>query len=158
MKLELKRVEFSERMSEETNCFVADLWVNGKKVAHCTNDGRGGETYYHAHKGQLDILKQAEDYCKSLPKIKYGEHEWDSDLTWVIDDLLTKHLEKKAYAKSLVYKTAKGVHMEMSWAKGWTVTKLLKSESGRKAITKAITRLKSEGCTIQNTNLGALLD
>ena len=30
MKIELKKIEFSERKSEETNSFVADLWCNGK--------------------------------------------------------------------------------------------------------------------------------
>lgn len=45
MKIELKNFQFFERMSEETNAFVADVYVNGVKVAYAKNDGRGGETY-----------------------------------------------------------------------------------------------------------------
>ena len=46
MKIELKKISFSERMSDETNCFIADLYINGKKVGECNNDGRGGCTNY----------------------------------------------------------------------------------------------------------------
>ena len=33
MKIELKNIKFSEALSEETNAFVCDVYVNGKKVA-----------------------------------------------------------------------------------------------------------------------------
>ncbi len=37
-------------MSEETNCFVADLYINGKKIGYVKNDGRGGCTDYTKEK------------------------------------------------------------------------------------------------------------
>lgn len=43
-RLTLKRVHFSERMSRETNCYAADVWLDGVKVATAENDGGGGET------------------------------------------------------------------------------------------------------------------
>lgn len=39
---ELKKLKFHEDMSEETPCFSADLYENGKLVAHASNDGHGG--------------------------------------------------------------------------------------------------------------------
>lgn len=42
MKLELRNVHFSERMSDETNCFSATVYVNGKRVGEVENRGCGG--------------------------------------------------------------------------------------------------------------------
>jgi len=39
MKVELKNVKFSEHMSEETNAFTADVYVDGKKCGYAKNDG-----------------------------------------------------------------------------------------------------------------------
>lgn len=46
-RLSLKRVHFSERMSRETNCYAADVWLDGVKVATAENDGGGGKTVIH---------------------------------------------------------------------------------------------------------------
>lgn len=46
-RITLKRVEHSERMSQETNCYACDVWLDGKKVADARNDGTGGETIVH---------------------------------------------------------------------------------------------------------------
>jgi len=71
MKIELKRISFYERMSEETNCFAADLYINGKKVGECKNDGHGGCTdYYGGSPENNAIIREAEAYFLSLPKVK----------------------------------------------------------------------------------------
>ena len=101
MKIELKKIEFSERMSEETNCFVADLYIDGKKVGYVKNDGQGGQTdYYGIEKRQSDIIMKAEAYCKTLPKVKYGEHEWENSLEHVIDQLFEDWITAKMKAKT----------------------------------------------------------
>ena len=101
MKIELKNIEFSERMSEETNCFVADIYVNNKKVGYAKNDGRGGSTCYNAYDGNNNILKEVEDYCLSLGIIKDEEfnYEYQMTLEHYIDNLLLKWLEKKEEKK-----------------------------------------------------------
>ena len=40
----LKNLKVHNDMSDETTCFSADLVCNGKVIAHCSNDGRGGCT------------------------------------------------------------------------------------------------------------------
>jgi len=101
MKIELKKIEFSERMSEETNCFIADLYINGKKAGYVKNDGQGGQTDYRGNsQADNEVIRQAEEYCKTLPKVKYGEHEWQNSLEHVIDQLfedwiLAKERKKK---------------------------------------------------------------
>lgn len=100
MKIELKRIEFSEALSEETNAFSANLYINDKHAGFATNRGHGGPTDYHARdeKGNL-LIKEAEAYCKALPPYTYtseGEtHSIDMDLEMYIDDLLAKHLREK---------------------------------------------------------------
>lgn len=44
LKVELRKFTSNERFSEETLCFRADIYVNGKRVGHCGNDGHGGST------------------------------------------------------------------------------------------------------------------
>ena len=44
MDIQLKSIKFSEHLSEETNAFTANLYVDGKKIGYCRNDGRGGNT------------------------------------------------------------------------------------------------------------------
>jgi len=46
-KLELRKIVFVERMSEETNCFTAFIYKDGKNVGEAHNDGHGGDTYAH---------------------------------------------------------------------------------------------------------------
>ena len=47
MKIELKNIKYSEWGSEETNCFQANIYLNGKLVGYCENDGKGGCTSYN---------------------------------------------------------------------------------------------------------------
>jgi len=102
MNLELKKVEFSERMSEETNCYCADLWVDGKKCAFVNNEGKGGDTYYRAHSAEMfELLKQAEAYALKQPEIvcKELDFSYDSDLGVIIDKLFEQWVEAKDQKK-----------------------------------------------------------
>lgn len=45
--VELRRLIYSDRLSEETLCFTADVYVSGVKVGFAKNDGRGGNTHVH---------------------------------------------------------------------------------------------------------------
>lgn len=73
MKIELKNIKFSEALSEETNAFVADVYVNEQKVAYAKNDGHGGCTFYHAYEGMRELVEQAEQFlfrvCHRLKRI-----------------------------------------------------------------------------------------
>ena len=88
MKIELKKIIFNEQMSEETNCFFAELYINGKKVGYVKNTGQGGQTHYNGYtKEDNETIREAEVYCKTLPKVKYGNSEWENSLEYVIDHL-----------------------------------------------------------------------
>ena len=103
MKIELKNIKINLTFSEETTMFMADVYVNGKKTAYANNDGRGGCTFYnsyHAPNNDED-LRQAEAFCKALPKVRVEEYdfEFDMNLEHFIDDLVHAELEKKEKKK-----------------------------------------------------------
>ena len=100
MKIELKKIYFSERMSEETNCFAADLYINGKKVGYVKNDGQGGCTDYHGYtKEDNEIIRKAEEYCKTLPDVTSHGYVLKQNLELVIDTLFEEHIIAKLKAK-----------------------------------------------------------
>ena len=113
MKIELKNFKHYDRLSEETMCFVGNIWVNGIKCGYAENSGKGGCTSYH-HEGtqeSRELIRQAEEYCLKLPPIVYKSNihydkdiQIDMNLTNYIDDLcceLVKKKEKDAIAKKL---------------------------------------------------------
>jgi len=80
MKLELKNIKHTAWASEETHCYQASLYVDGKPVAIVSNAGQGGCDYEYDHpKCKADYratMKAVHDYFKSLPK---EPSEWSED-------------------------------------------------------------------------------
>lgn len=101
MKIELKNIKINLTFSEETTMFMADVYVNGNKTAYANNDGRGGCTDYSPYEGKKELLKQAEEFCLSLPPIHSEEYdfEYDMNLEHFIDNLIEDELKKKEQKK-----------------------------------------------------------
>ena len=116
MKIELKNFKFYDRLSEETLCFIGNIWVNGTKCGYAENSGKGGCTSYHNEGTQesRDLIKQAENYCLTLPPIIYKSTFSDKDieikmnLENYIDELVSELVSKKE-----VERIAKKMHKEM---------------------------------------------
>ena len=166
MKIELKNIKFSEALSEESNAFVADVYVNGVKAGYAKNNGIGGCTFYHPYEGKNDLLEQAEAYCKTLPPIKYSTLEIPMNLGNMVDELfeawlIAKEKEKlvkklkKDMLTGLCIKTPNG-YTQINWSVGkrkFTIAELLNNPHGRNAIKTAIANAKAEGKKILNTNI-----
>jgi len=104
MKIELKSIHHSEQLSQETNAFSANLYINEIKAGTATNQGHGGPTdYYGFNERGNQLIREAEEYCKALPPEKFTaggkEYTIDSTLEIYIDNLLQKHLEQKDLQK-----------------------------------------------------------
>lgn len=116
MKIELKNVKINLTFSEETTMFKADLVINGVLAGEASNDGRGGCTFYSAitynakkqaflsdseRERNKELIKQAEAFCRSLPKVRVEEYdfEYDMNLEHFIDDLVNEELDKKEKKK-----------------------------------------------------------
>jgi hypothetical protein len=162
MKITLKNIKFSEALSEETNAFVADVYVNGKKVAYAKNEGHGGCTFYHAYEGKRGLLEQAEQFCLGLPPIKAYSMELPMNLEMKIDMLLEdwlrakdqKRLDKKLEKdclKGICYKTDNGYSL-IQW-KGHTIKSMLQHPQGKLTIRVKLNELRREGKEVLNKNI-----
>lgn len=98
MKLGLRKVKVYDELSEETICFTAELYADGKMVAKVKNDGRGGSTDVYFTEGwNSDIAKQIVQIAKKNPivyKFDWGEYKSDS-VEGLVDYMLDQWLEKK---------------------------------------------------------------
>ena len=109
MKIELKNISYSERMSEETSCFSADLWVDGKKIGEVSNRGTGGCDDFHGDRAAYDA---ADAWCKAnLPRWSLDDDRPDlfpTDLEMHVASLLSEWLARKdmkrLFAKSVIFK------------------------------------------------------
>jgi len=122
MKIEVKGIKYFSSMSDETNCFQATLYVDGKKVATCENQGCGGNTNICSLPGQEDKLKEAEKYAKSLPAHKTQYGDISSDLELIVDcavDDYVNDLEEKKYQK-YIEKTCLN-HLVTSEGRTWSI-------------------------------------
>ena len=117
MNLELKNIKHTAWASEETNCYQASVYLDGKPLAIVGNDGRGGCDRQNAHpsfkkenfrKSFFDIMTEIDDYFKGLPKKKYDDFELDMDLElwcgeqvtrWMCAKELKRHLKKGSMIK-----------------------------------------------------------
>ena len=98
MKVELKSFKMVEEMSEETNCFYAKLYINGKCVGDCENRGHGGSTDYHISDSAIRTAFEA--YAKGLPPVTsdipgHDPFTYNMDAETLIDQLVEEQLKKK---------------------------------------------------------------
>jgi hypothetical protein len=70
MNLELRNISRNERLSEETNCYSAVLYLDGKPIADVGNHGHGGPDEARARPGCRDTLAAVEAYFEALPEIE----------------------------------------------------------------------------------------
>jgi hypothetical protein len=167
MKIELKNVKFYERMSEETNAFTADIFVNGKNVGYAKNDGHGGCTDYHHNSAKdREIIDAAEKHCLTLPPINYSFGEIDMNLENKIDQLFEEWLKAKGENKlqkklqkdmleALCIKRDGGYEM-LTWKSGkipLTIAQMLRVENGKKMLRDKIAEMRGQGRTVLNTNI-----
>lgn len=161
MKFELKNIKFYESMSEETNCFQADLFINGKKIAYVKNTGQGGPTDYGVHDFKLhSVLREAEQFCLTLPKEKISDtFEFQPTLESKIDDLFEAWLKVKAdkkvekeMEKGILYgKDIRFSYKMVYW--NLPIKTMLMTDKGREVLRKKILDIKQGGDEVFNTNI-----
>lgn len=99
--IELKRISFSERLSQETNAFAADIWVDGVKAGNAENSGHGGNTNCSLHLLPVEKRREIEAYLKAQPPKVYPasgdmkEFSVPMDLEVVVDNLFEAWLAEK---------------------------------------------------------------
>jgi hypothetical protein len=119
MKLELKSINFQPNMSEETNCYRAVLWVDGKPLAHLKNSGRGEGDCADPHEKSGLNMPQVYEKLKEVSKFtdeNLKPDDWKYDFPydwemWVGDQLnmydLKKYFRRKLNAGAIVFRGGK---------------------------------------------------
>lgn len=107
MNITIKNLKVCKFASEETMCFEAMVYVDGKKAFTASNGGTGGCNNYHqipdgkgGYSGH-DLIDQAHAWTKTLPPLKstYGDLKMDLDL--YIDGLIQAIEDEKQLDKLL---------------------------------------------------------
>ena len=100
MNIELKNVKHFPSGSQETNCFTANLYLDGKKIGSAENDGHGGCTFIH---GDTKQIKAIDSLIKRGPKIhsEVNNITFDNSIELVVDELLMKFLFEQETKKVL---------------------------------------------------------
>jgi hypothetical protein len=100
---EIKKVEHLKSMSEETECFSLDLYVDGKKFAHVANRGHGGchETHPYPPFTYKDIQSVTEDMKKDKFLVDSDFEEFDTGVStmlslWMSAKEITRGCKTKA--------------------------------------------------------------
>jgi hypothetical protein len=95
MHIELKNLKISEFASEETRCFQATVYLDGRRCMTVSNDGHGGCNYYQpltASQAMRDLRDYAyQRICKhvrSLPDIECEGGSYKPSIDSVIDEVM----------------------------------------------------------------------
>ena len=119
MNLEMKSIKHFASGSEETYCYTAVVYLDGKPFAHVSNDGHGGSDRVHHHENSPFITKLTEggvswgkkfqeidEYFASLPKQDVGKYDWcpegfDQKFEYWCHEQVTNFLDKKELKRRL---------------------------------------------------------
>jgi hypothetical protein len=94
VKVELKRLQVYERMSQETTAFNADVWIDGKKAGTAENAGHGGNT--NVRVADRALAAALREYGKTQVPAEYKFSPGDE---WIVDDLVEKARAAKETAR-----------------------------------------------------------
>jgi len=115
MKLELKKIEYSPFASEETHCYQADLWVDGKKWAVVGNDGHGGPDH-------LTLCDRGGDVIAEMRKVN----------AWLCDSERGVAYAKEcaeAYGEGMAYDLEAWCSEQMNmWLTVWDMRRVMKKK------------------------------
>ena len=134
MSYELKKVKIYDELSEETMCFKAEIWEDGKLVADVSNTGKGGCNDIYVHSKENRGLY-----------MKYMNLEFE-----IMERADEFHRIQRLQSKGLVLKKDDKL-FTMKFPMG--ITKFKKSSNYENWRISNVNSLKSQGYQIMNTNL-----
>ncbi|BAI99002.1 hypothetical protein Sj15T_09990 [Sphingobium sp. TA15] len=95
MNIELRKLKLNRQLSEETNCYSAEIWIDGVRAFLAGNHGHGGADHYR----QVGTLSEQEvdAWLKAnRPKILIADVELDHSLEIEVSDLIAEHQQVAA--------------------------------------------------------------
>lgn len=104
MNIELRNIKHAAFASQETDCFEATIWIDGKKSGTVSNDGHGGAHMFHPYA----LAESLNAYGKTLPmrssktlQIEGDSFEYAQDAESLINDLLTAWLIERDFKRAV---------------------------------------------------------
>lgn len=101
MNITLKNIQYNIRLSEETNCFSATIYVDGAKAGEARNNGQGGCTTILPR----TLEAQIDAYAATLPpQTITGDHEpmiLPQTAESIIDNLVAEHMAERHFAQTI---------------------------------------------------------
>lgn len=173
MNIELKKIRYYPAISEETNAFVADLYIDSSYIGEAANDGKGGATYVMHNKPA--VIKAAVGYFQSLPmklikNEQFGDIPIQPSLENEIDELVDKEINAREAAKfnkrmlkeqedKIIVGIAGKEYMRYYRFRA-PIAQMLTNPVQKKALMECIFNLKKDGKitdthTVLNTNIPA---
>lgn len=110
MKIELRNFKHYPKLSEETNAFTADIYIDGKHAGFVKNEGRGGDSFPQVPDKAL--REQMNAWICSQPAVKSDFGDIAMTLDFYFDRLAEEHLltqeAKRLFANHLCFKDKTG--------------------------------------------------
>ena len=137
MKIELKKVKFFDAMSEETPCFTAELWDDGKHVAYVKNSGHGGGNNVYP-------IPDVNTYKDVM---KYDNLDVEAEIFGMVYDfadtkkLQTKHFVLKKDGKMFTVKFPKSISI------------MKKASNFKNWVSNSVDNFNKDGYVVLNTNI-----
>jgi hypothetical protein len=101
MKIELKALKYSDFASQETHCFQANVYIDGKMRGWAENDGRGGMTNIQPRE-LYETIKQCTDKIPPrIVKFSGAVMELEASPDSYIDELVTLALHEKDLKRAM---------------------------------------------------------
>lgn len=110
-RITLTSFKFVGWMSEETNCFTANVLLDGKRIGQAENDGHGGSTFVHFT--SVAVRENAEAFAATILPADVAGWEFLADRGFSFDDLVDLAVERELKKKDidrLRKRLAKNVH------------------------------------------------
>ena len=90
MKIELRKLKLNRQLSEETNCYSAEIWLDDRKAFLAGNHGHGGPDHYQQVGPWTE--QEVETWLKAYrPKIVAYGTELEPSLELEVGELIELH-------------------------------------------------------------------
>jgi len=115
MKIELKNIKHAAFASQETLCFTASVYIDGKRVGEVSNEGYGGADRWHPYAIEHTI----NEYAKTLPPVVYDDFTFQPNAETLVGELMNDWLrrqsEKKLCAKQTCFRKPGESYADGEW-------------------------------------------
>lgn len=119
MNIELKNIQYAAFASEETACYSASLYVDGKKIGTVSNDGHGGPDRFHGDQAAYEKANQWLAENHSPVDLFHGQPmlmDMEMHCARLLDEhLMAKELKRAMRSKVLFYRPDEKAIMQLGW-------------------------------------------